>query len=62
MEPPEEKDKVLELFKQGPCILENALASLSDIELDYAPLNGGWTIRQIIHHIADGDDLWKTGI
>ncbi len=60
MEPPENQDKILELFKQGFGILENALAGLSDFELDYAPSNGGWTIRQIIHHIADGDDLWKT--
>ncbi len=62
MEAPENQDKILELFKQGPSILENALAGLSDIELDYTPLNGGWTIRQIIHHISDGDDLWKTCI
>ena len=62
MQPSEDKEKTLELFKQGPCILENALAGLSDSELDYTPLNGGWTIRQIIHHIADGDDLWKTYI
>ena len=59
MEAPENKNEILELFKQGPGILENALAGLSDIELDYAPTNGGWSIRQIIHHIADGDDLWK---
>jgi uncharacterized damage-inducible protein DinB len=62
MEPPENQDKILELFKRGPSILENALAGLSDIELDYAPSNGGWSIRQIIHHIADGDDIWKTCI
>jgi uncharacterized damage-inducible protein DinB len=62
MEPPEDQNKILELFKQGPGILENALAGLSDTELDYTPSNGGWSIRQIIHHIADGDDLWKTCI
>ena len=62
MKPPDDKDKILQLFKQGPGILEKALADLSDNELDYTPLNGGWTIRQIVHHIADGDDLWKTYI
>lgn len=62
MKPPENQNEILKLFKKGPSILENALAGLSDIELDYAPSNGGWTIRQIIHHIADGDDLWKTYI
>lgn len=62
MKPREYQNKILELFKQGPGMLENALADLSDIELDYAPSNGGWSIRQIIHHIVDGDDLWKTCI
>ena len=62
MRPPDDQKKILELFKQGPGILENALADLSDNELDYVPSNGGWTIRQIVHHIADGDDLWKASI
>jgi hypothetical protein len=59
MKPPENKNEILELFKRGPSILENALAGLSDIELDYTPSNGGWSIRQIVHHLVDGDDLWK---
>ena len=62
MKLPDNKDKIIESFKQGPGILDNALAGLKDFELDYAPSKGGWTIRQIIHHLADGDDLWKTGI
>lgn len=59
MEPPENQNEILELFKQGPNILENALVDLSDIELDYVPKSGGWSIRQIVHHLVDGDDLWK---
>ena len=59
MKPPENKNEILELFKQGPGILENALTGLSDTELDYFPSNGGWSIRQIVHHLVDGDDLWK---
>ncbi len=62
MKAPENQNKILESFRQGPNILENALADLSDIDLDFAPSNGGWTMRQIVHHIADGDDLWKTCI
>jgi hypothetical protein len=26
------------------------------------PSRGGWTIRQIVHHIVDGDDIWKMGV
>ena len=62
MKPPENKSETLKLFKQGPTILENALEGLSDNELDYSPSKGGWTIRQIVHHLADGDDLWKNYI
>jgi hypothetical protein len=62
MEAPKNKNEIINLFKQGPSMLENTLSRLSENELDYAPSNGGWSIRQIIHHIADGDDLWKTGI
>ena len=58
MKAPENKNEILELFKRGPAILENALVGLSDIELDYAPSNGSWSIRQIVHHLVDGDDLW----
>jgi hypothetical protein len=59
MEPPKNQDKIIKLFKQGASILESSLSGLSDIELDYAPSNGGWSIRQIIHHVVDGDDIWK---
>lgn len=62
MEPPENQEEVVELFRQGPDILENALTGLSDSELDYVPSNGGWTIRKIVHHIVDGDDIWKVCI
>lgn len=62
MNPPEDQKNVIESFKEGPAILESALAGLNDSELDYAPSNGGWTIRQIVHHLADGDDLWKISI
>lgn len=62
MEASPKQDKVLELFQQGPNILENALSDLGDNELDYVPSNGGWTIRHIIHHVVDGDDIWKIGI
>ena len=59
MEAPINKEEILKLYIQGPVILESALLGLSDNELDYVPSNGGWSIRQIVHHLVDGDDLWK---
>ena len=59
MEAPENKNELIELFGKGPDILEKALEGLSDKELDFTPSKGGWTIRQIVHHLVDGDDIWK---
>ena len=62
MEAPDDRDSVMARFMAGPALLERALAGLRDAELDAAPSRGGWTIRQIVHHIVDGDDIWKLGI
>ena len=62
MKAPDDRDAVLARFMEGPALLESALADLQDADLDAQPSQGGWTIRQIVHHIADGDDLWKTCI
>ena len=42
-----------------PSQLEAALLGLSEINLDLGIHAEGWSIREIIHHIADGDDMWK---
>jgi uncharacterized damage-inducible protein DinB len=58
----EDPKAVLARYEEGPALLERALAGLTDAELDARPRAGGWTIRQIVHHLADGDDLWKVGL
>jgi len=62
MNAPNDRDSVLARFKEGPALLERTLAGLHDADLDTPPSRGGWTIRQIVHHIVDGDDLWKACI
>ena len=59
---PEDKTGVITRYREGPAELEKLLKNLTDADLDAVPARGGWTIRQIVHHIADGDDLWKLGI
>jgi uncharacterized damage-inducible protein DinB len=49
-------------YADGPAQLEAAIEGLSEPDLDFAPAKGGWSIREIIHHIADGDDIWKSCI
>lgn len=55
-------EQLLDLYLQGPDDLADALAGLNDADLDLAPETGGWSIRQIAHHVADGDDLWRPPI
>ena len=62
MKSPTDKDSVIARYIEGPKLLEKALSGLREADLDIVPQKGGWTIRQIVHHIADGDDIWKMGI
>jgi uncharacterized damage-inducible protein DinB len=56
------QEEVLSRYREGTLHLEQAVRGLSDMELDTAPTGGGWTIRQIVHHLVDGDVLWTTCI
>jgi hypothetical protein len=43
----------------GPERLEAAIAGLWAADLDLALSSDSWSIRQIVHHLANGDDIWK---
>lgn len=62
MDAPEDQASAMSRYREGPSLLEAAVTGLKDDVLDSVPSGGGWTIRQIVHHIADGDDIWKLGI
>jgi len=49
-------------YAQGPVLLEAAVCGLTGAELDSRLDETSWSIRQIVHHVADGDDLWKAFI
>ena len=59
MKPTEDRDTIVTRYLTGPALLERTLAGLRREQLDAAPAAGGWTIRQIVHHIVDGEDIWK---
>lgn len=48
-------EEVLDLYQSGVAALEAALAGLDDADLDLAREQGTWTIRQIVHHLADSE-------
>lgn len=62
MKSPTNKDSIITQYIEGPTILERALTGLKEADLDAEASKDGWTIRQIVHHIVDGDDIWKMGI
>jgi uncharacterized damage-inducible protein DinB len=62
MTPVNDQTSIVARYAEGAAELERALVGLDDADLDAPPAQGGWTIRQIVHHIVDGDDLWKAGI
>ena len=52
-------EQTLSRYAMGPDLLTAALQGLEDIQLDLAVSSDSWSIRQLIHHIVDGDYLWK---
>ena len=59
-EPTNESTTLLSRYADGPARLEAAIAGLTEAGLDLAQSADTWTIRQIVHHVVDGDDLWQT--
>ncbi|RLC82320.1 MAG: hypothetical protein DRJ03_15820 [Chloroflexi bacterium] len=50
---------ILARYVNGPTELEAAIVGFTEAELDTALDDESWTIRQIVHHVVDGDDIWK---
>ncbi|MDI3338984.1 MAG: DinB family protein [Sphaerobacter sp.] len=48
-------EEVLDLYASGVPALRGALAGLGEKDLDLARRPGEWTIRQIVHHLADSE-------
>lgn len=46
-------EQVLALYEAGPDALDATLTGLGESDLDLACSPGRWTIRQIVHHLAD---------
>jgi DinB superfamily len=52
-------EEILGEFASGPGLAGGAVEGLSEAQLDLKLDPGSWSIRQLVHHIADGDYLWK---
>lgn len=50
---PSEIAAFLERIESLPAKLEQAIIGLTDHQLDTPYREGGWTLRQVVHHVAD---------
>ena len=50
---PEDRARFIEEIARTPANLRAAVAGLSDSQLDTPYRPGGWTVRQVVHHVPD---------
>ena len=51
--PPAELARLVDEIAAAPAALRAAIAGLSAAQLDTPYRDGGWTVRQVVHHVAD---------
>jgi hypothetical protein len=49
----EERKAKIEKIRELPQKLTEAVQGLNDAQLDTPYRDGGWTVRQVVHHVAD---------
>ena len=49
----EQRQELIAQFAAAPARLRAAVAGLNDAQLDTPYREGGWTVRQLAHHVAD---------
>jgi hypothetical protein len=49
----EQRSQAIDQIAQTPAKLRHAVSGLDDIQLDTAYRPGGWTVRQVVHHVPD---------
>lgn len=49
----EQRAEWIEQIAQTPARLRDAVAGLTDAQLDTPYRDGGWTVRQVVHHLPD---------
>jgi hypothetical protein len=58
----ETQGEIIAGYASGIQAVDDALVGLTEADLDLARAEEKWTIRQIVHHIADAELLWEVAI
>ena len=48
-----ERSELIDQIAETPVQMREAVRGLDDTQLDTAYREGGWTVRQVVHHVAD---------
>ena len=51
----ERRRRLIAMYREGPEVMERLVGGLTDDDLDRAPADGGWTAREVVHHMADSE-------
>src|SRR6202162_6689994 len=49
------RDELISRYREGPAVLADAVARLSERQLDHKPADGGFSAREGVHHTADSE-------
>ena len=52
-----DRSALLERYATGADAVDDALAGITEHELDRRPPSGEWTAREIVHHLADSESM-----
>lgn len=50
-----DRSQLLDRYRGGYAAVQDAMADITDEELDRAGPDGGWSPRQVAHHLADSE-------
>lgn len=53
-----ERKERIEMIRELPFELGNAIAGLKNAQLDTPYREGGWTVRQVVHHLTDASIIF----
>jgi hypothetical protein len=57
METSIDRAALVDQYRAGPEEVAAALAGATEAELDARPADGGWTAREVAHHLADSETM-----
>jgi hypothetical protein len=49
------REELITRYREGPAVVEQSVAGVSDQGLDRRPAQGEWSTREVVHHLADSE-------